>query len=134
MKEHFVEWGDFWKKIKYAKTCQSILKAGKNMPQENPLSYIALTNFYKFVTEKREKRSGGGNRRHCDQQIELELFFEEVEIFKPKIVIFQSLSFNNKKWLERLSSDERLIYVGPHPSYRRSTQPDFFCKQMKLHT
>ena len=34
-----------------SKTCQALLKAGMGLPERRPLSYIALTNFYKWVTQ-----------------------------------------------------------------------------------
>ena len=49
-------WNDCWSKTKNISTCQQALKNGKDLPTSNPLSYIALMNYYKFVTENRRNK------------------------------------------------------------------------------
>ena len=128
-----LEWNEYWNKTKNFPTCQQALKNGKNLPKSNPLSYIALTNYYKFVTENRGNRAGGQNRKYLDKDFDQEFFVEEVEIFKPDIVIFQSVEFRHKKLvLDRLLNTRRAVYIGPHPSYRKKggRVPEYFVNQI----
>ena len=117
-----LEWQESWIKTKNASTCQQALKNRGNLPTHNPLSYIALTNYYKFVKDAREGRAGGSDRIYLDRRFDQNFFIEEVEIFTPDIVIFQSEDFNAYKY-EMVWRDVRkavgAVYVGPHPSYRK---------------
>lgn len=111
-------WNDCWNQTKNISTCQQALKSGRDLPTSNPLSYIALTNYYKFVTENRDNKAGGKNRKYLDKDFDQGFFVEEVEIFEPDIVIFQSTEFKHKKSvLYRLLNTRRAVYVGPHTSY-----------------
>ncbi len=132
---HFLEknlnWGNKWNEIGKTHTCQQILKNKKDcLPEENPLSHISLTNFYKFVDVGRNYKSGGKNRKHYKKDIEQEFFIKEVNIFNPDIIIFQSLEFNRKEEiLSFVSTNKRTVYVGPHPSYRGKKRPAYFVEQ-----
>ena len=129
-------WNDCWNKIKNISTCQKVLENGRDLPTSNPLSYIALTNYYKFVTENRTNKTGGKNRKYLDKDFDQKKFVEEVEIFEPDIVVFQSAEFKNKKSvLERLVKTDKSIYVGFHPSYSRywkkgKQTPEYFINQI----
>lgn len=122
---------DYWNKLKNIFSCQKALQKQEHLPSSNPLSYIALTNYYKFVSTNRTNRTGGENRTHIDQKIELNFFIEEVKIFNPDIIIFQSNSFKYKKsLLKKLLDMGKFIYIGPHPTYRGKREPDYFVKQI----
>ncbi len=118
LKDEDTSWNAHWDKIKNSNTSQRALREYELL-QKNPLSYIALTNYYKFVDKKRMVRSGGQNRKYVNKEAENRLFLNEVKILCPDTVIFQSRQFRyNKDLLDRLSSIVKSIYVGPHPSYR----------------
>ncbi|MBU1246045.1 MAG: hypothetical protein ABIJ20_02875 [Nanoarchaeota archaeon] len=122
---------NYWNNLKNILSCQKALQYQEKLPPINPLSYIALTNYYKFVSINRKKRTGGENRIHQDQKIELNFFIEEVKIFNPNIIVFQSNSFKYKKFLlKRLLDMGKSIYIGPHPAYRGKREPDYFVKQI----
>lgn len=122
---------NYWNKLKNTISCQKALQNQEELPTLNPLSYIALTNYYKFVSINRKNRAGGENRIHLDQKIELNFFIEEVKIFNPDIVVFQSNSFKYKKsLLKKLIDMGKSVYVGPHPAYRGKREPDHFLKQV----
>lgn len=116
------KWGDHWKEIVGTDvTCEMVLKKHDDLlPPENPLSYCALTNYYKFVTKGREKRGGAEDRIHLNREAEIRLFIEELEAFDPKIVIFQGPDFQREFEREGLNLNKkgRSCYVAPHPSYR----------------
>ena len=128
-----LKWNECWNKTKNISTCQQALKNGKNLPASNPLSYIALTNYYKFVRKNRKNRAGGQNRNYLDRDFDQKKIVEEVEIFEPDIVVFQSAEFKNKKLvLDRLLNTRRAVYVGPHTSYRKKggREPEYFVNQI----
>ena len=113
-------WQNYWDKTKNLSSCQTALKNPGNLPTQNPLSYIALTNHYKFVTIGRKGRSGSKDRKYLCEEFDQNFFIEEVKLFDPDIVIFQSLDFFNCEYggvLGDLSKGEWDIYVGPHPTY-----------------
>lgn len=113
---------DFWedtKSTKYGKTFSTILRKVPIHPLENPLSYIAMTNFHKYVTIGRAtSRRGNFDRIHIDREREIKLFTSEIEVLKPEIVFFQSKGFQN---LDKTVKDYLLkkgikIYCAYHPS------------------
>lgn len=92
----------------------------------NPISYACLSNYYKFVTKDRKGRSGDLDRKHINEEIEELLFIKEIEILDPKIIIFQSVQFNNgrfSKMTQKLIAADRKVYIGPHPSHRGTKIP-----------
>ena len=137
--KHKLNLQNCWEKLNNELTFQKALKKNKELPVINPLSYIALTNYYKFVSVNRKNKTGGENRRFIDKQlkiIELDFFIDEVKVFNPDIIIFQSKSFwNKKRLLNKLSKIVKLIYIGPHPSWRgkEKRRPNYFVKQILLY-
>lgn len=112
-----------WCGLEEGKTCQTLLKSHRGLPNDNPLSYIALTNFYKFVAIGRKGRAGPLNQRHLSKQtkeIEQDFFLKEVRAFAPDVIVFQSLRFNNPKFAPVLQElpEDTAVYVAPHPSAR----------------
>lgn len=106
----------FWKSLNESKTCLKILKEDE-LPKNNPISYVALTNFYKFVTKGRKKRKGSQDRK-SKNSIELtNLLLKEIEILNPDIIIFQNKGFfsKNSLILPLLEKKVRVI-IGPHTS------------------
>lgn len=113
---------DFWeetKSTKYGKTFATILRKVPKLPDVNPLSYIAMTNFYKYVTiDRTSSRRGDFDRIFIDREKEVNLFLSEVEVLNPDIVFFQSKGFQN---LDRKIKDALLdkgieAHYGYHPS------------------
>lgn len=93
LKEYY-NWGNYWKLIDKEWTCQRALKSITDLPTD-VLSYISLTNYYKFVTLNRiDERSGDKDRSFNNADIEKQLFLDEIKIFNPNIVFFQSVTFN----------------------------------------
>ena len=86
-------WQDYWNRTKNSSSCQTALKNPGNLPTQNPLSYIALTNHYKFVTAGRKKRRDPRDREYLNRRFDQNFFIEEVRAFDPDIVIFQSIRF-----------------------------------------
>lgn len=121
----------YWKEVsKEDKFSASILNNNDNKKSErffpnhenlNVLSYIALTNYYKFVTVDRENRSGDKDRVHVlEPAIEEKLFLDEVDILTPEHIIFQGLEFYKPKYqhvIETLKS-KASVFVGCHPAVR----------------
>lgn len=126
-----LNWQSHWNRLKNASSCQKALRNDELLPKSNPLSYVALTNFYKFVSVKRRNRSGGENRKYINKQYELNFFIDEVKIFDPDIIVFQSSAFRHQKTLlNQLVRMGKLFYIGPHPAYRGKRSPIHFLKQI----
>ena len=92
----------------------------------NPLSYIALTNFYKWVTKGRRNKKGREDRMHVDGGRETDLFMEEVRLLAPDIVVFQGVDFKKPRFQQvRCSIDHLGIewHVLVHPSWPRRRGP-----------
>ena len=134
LREEASEWAEYWEGIDRSITCQKLLKLGEQLPASNPLSYVALTNYFKFVRPYRTDRSGGENRKYVDKAFEQQFFAEEVEAFDPQVVIFQGALFSNPPFREVLAriSTGREVYIGLHPSARKKgiRQPRVLVRQI----
>ena len=116
------EYTAIWEKVKdLNNTCQMILKHNRKElgleEIDNCLSYVSLTNYYKFVTIDRENRAGGLDRNYLKKDDEISLLWNEIEILDPEVIFLQSQSFFNipircKKHVK--------VIVGNHPSSRES--------------
>lgn len=120
------------------RTCQRILKdevssVVPGLPPMNPLSRIALTNFYKWVTVGRTKKGGGTDRIHFNRDLEIELFRDEVRILEPDVVVFQSATF--RFLFEELlgPSAAPKSHVLKHPSVRGYKQPKEIVRPVDEH-
>lgn len=123
---------DFWedtKSTKYGKTFNTILRKVPSHPIENPLSYIAMTNFYKYVTVGRgikniedgkvkKSRKGNFDRKFIDREREINLFLAEIEVLNPEIIFFQSFDFRNldSKIKDKLLEKGVKLFYAYHPS------------------
>lgn len=102
-------------------SCEKILKSGEDLPRTNPLSLIALTNFYKWVTKGARRTAGTRDRVNFARELEEELFAEEVRILEPEVVVFQGREYAEprfrrmREWVERMVEE---CYVVYHPSNR----------------
>jgi len=79
--------------------------AKKIKPNFNPLSHIAMTNCYKFVTKERESRLGSKDIKHISIDAECNLLIDEIKILCPKYLVFESKSFIKDKWFKPLLSE-----------------------------
>ncbi len=113
---------EFWEDIKstkYGKTFATILKKVPKLPEVNPLSYIAMTNFYKYVTVNRKSsRRGNFDRIFIDREKEINLFLSEIEVLNPDIIFFQSKGFQylDQKIKDFLLDKQIKTYYAYHPS------------------
>jgi len=105
-------------------SCQRILRKGDGLPADNPLSFMALTNFYKWVTKDRRNKGGARDRAHVDRRRETALFLEEVRLLVPDVVVFQGVTFS-KPWFREVLDvvSEVEWHVLVHPSWRGSRRP-----------
>ena len=116
-----------YKKIFRSKTYtyKNTLKLTRNLTDFDPLSYIAMTNCYKFVTINRKSKLGGKDRKHISIDKEWDLLEKEVKIFKPKFLVFESKDFIKDHWFKPLISEIKKqnkntkVYVSNHPSDQR---------------
>ena len=102
-------------------SCEKLLKAGEDLPEPNPLSLVALTNFHKWVTKGARKTAGTRDRVTFDRQLEERLLCEEVDILKPHVVVFQSAEYAKPRFRRLRSMIEwhgRECLVVYHPSNR----------------
>lgn len=113
------DWSNSWSLIDNDMTFQQSRKTFKNI-QQDVLSHISLTNFYKFVTIDRVKeRSGDKDRKYKNALAEKKLFIEEVKALKPDIIIFQSVNFHGLDLIPEIKNYGIEVYVAPHPSNRQ---------------
>ncbi|MBC7525439.1 MAG: hypothetical protein H7239_13505 [Flavobacterium sp.] len=134
LKDNF-NFNDLWIEIvKNGGTFMQIYKTFRALDGFNPIEYISLSNYYKFVTNGRVGRSGKFDRKHLNQKKEEQLFLQEIEVLNPDIIIFQSLDFNHSKFakiINQLVSSNRKVYIGPHPSHRKTKVPNEFIKLLR---
>ena len=111
---------NYWNKLKNCPTCQRALQNQEELPDVNLLSYIALTNYYKFVSVNRKNKTGGENRIHLNQEEENTLLIDEIKALNSDIIIFQSKNFKNKHYdlLLKIKDLGKRVIVIYHPSIR----------------
>lgn len=82
------------------------------------LDYIALVNFYSFVTVGREGRSGDNDRCFIDEQKEIQLLIDTIKTISPDVIIVQSRSLQGyfTNLIKPMINPSTEIYVGVHPS------------------
>lgn len=117
-----------WNKIRHAKSYKDGIKIFHRYNHIKPLASIGLINLFKFVTPGRKKRLGGADRKHIFKAKETRLLLDEIDIFSPHIIIFQSNQFKTNKYLQRFMKElikKRSfdVMVGSHPSYRGARTP-----------
>ena len=134
---YFAYGNKVWAEIRAAKSYKGAIKILHKIGLQNPLSNIAITNFYKFVTKNRVNKAGAQDRKYIFPEHEQELLLDEIKIFNPQIIIFQSVDFiknGYRDFLKKLKLRNQKIktYSGPHPSYRGSRKPKEYLKKIKL--
>lgn len=126
---------NIWEEIvKNGGTFSHIYKTFRSLDGYNAIEYISLSNYYKFVTKDRKERSGNSDRKYLNQEKEEYLFLKEIEVLNPDLIIFQSLEFNKShfsKIINQLVVSNRKVYVGPHPSHRKTKVPNEFIKLLR---
>ena len=117
--------GHEWDRVKDRdQACRAILRDGYALGS-NPLSHVALTNFYKWVTIGRRNKGGGQDRKHVDRHLETALFLQEVRVLAPHVVVFQGAAFDKARFRQVRDSiaPEVEWHVLVHPSWRGSRRP-----------
>ena len=104
--------------------------------ESEPLRRVAVTNFYKFVTIGRDRRSGAQDRTHrLDPPHggpEKRFLVEQIRILRPKHLVFHSMRLpGHLRWPEKIRREflglvrrgEReapmRVWRSYHPAYRR---------------
>ncbi len=128
LKDYF-NWESVWEEHNSYPTYSQATKSIIHKENENPLSFVALTNLHKFVTAKREHRAGDSDRKFVKREVEEEILLREVEALKPNLVLFQG------KWpsdvtIEKIKSKKIQVILARHPSYRTKNgrKPDVYIK------
>lgn len=107
-------------------TCQQVLRQyPESHWRANPLSFVGLTNFYKWTTIRRDRASGGADRKHLSPEIEQRFLLDEIRIYRPEVVVFQGAGFRNRTHLEVVENLARKseVRVLRHPSMRGKRRP-----------
>ncbi len=120
------DWG--WERFKHSKdSCQVLLRKGEGLPSENPLSYLAFSNIYKWVWHGAETTfQQKSTQRFLDRTKEAELILDEIRILDPDIVILQSSRFAHPSFGAIMNAIDHLTgkaYVLVHPSHYRARHP-----------
>lgn len=93
---------------------QALLNEVDRLPRHNPLSYIAFTNYYKFLL------AWSGAKLQLDRKVEEDFLVKEAEILEPDFIVMQSAGFRHsyhKELLDRLSEIAK-VHTSDHPSVR----------------
>ena len=107
------EWKRWLERADCEQTPQALLNNTGEIPSENPLSYIAFTNYYKFLVVE------SGAKVQLASQCEEDFLVEEARVLAPDIVVLQSAEFRGYKCLlQPLSDVAKQVWVGNHPSVR----------------
>jgi hypothetical protein len=86
---------------------------------DNPLEYVSLINYYKFVTIWRCSRQWSSDRKNqLSNNKENELFLKEIEILNPDIIIFQTID-KNLGWVKAKLREDwfKNVITLNHPSF-----------------
>ena len=80
----------------------------------NPLSYIAFTNYYKFLLVK------SGEKLQLEWKYEENFLVKEAEALAPDVILLQSAVFREgyDSLRRQLSDVAKQVYVSNHPSVR----------------
>jgi len=125
----FYNWDDVWEKHNSYSTYSQATKNILHKENENPLSFVALTNLHKFVSSNREHRAGDVNRKFLKREVEEEFLLREVEALKPNLVLFQG-KWPSNVTIEKILSRNIKVILARHPSYRTKNgrKPDIYIK------
>jgi len=125
-------WQDIWESVRVFSTCQQATKVRHHRIDQNPLDYVSLTNFFKFVDVNREIRSGDKNRKFTNKNVENQLFIDEVKILNPSIIIFQG-NCPTDSILSELRQLNIELYKATHPSNRKlgGRQPENYVSSLR---
>ena len=120
------KWG--WERFQNSQdSCQVLLRKGEGLPSENPLSYLAFSNIYKWVWHGAENTlQQKSTQRFLDRTKEVELILDEIRILDPDIVILQSSRFARHHFGPTMTAIDHLTgkaYVLVHPSHYRARHP-----------
>lgn len=127
------EWLEYWRRADKSATCQQLLKRKDELPAENPLAYIALTNYHKFVTVNREGRRGGQDRKFINQMLEGKLLEDEVSALDCDLVVFQGSQFFSpySGTINQISeTNVQIMHAGIHPSASEARRLDSIMKSL----
>lgn len=126
-------WQNVWDKIKGYSTSQQATRTKNHSDGENPLDYVSLTNFYKFVDIARENRSGDKNRKYISKEVESQFFIDEVKVFAPDVIIFQG-NCPTISVITELKELSIALYKAPHPSNRAlgGRQPENYINKLNM--
>lgn len=136
----YYSWEEAWNKLSsiYDITSKTAINRFKSILPIDVLDYVALTNIHKFVSlcrgcdpnnnkpkcwnqkcieqNKIKNRSGSNNRKWYNKQEEIDMFLDEIHIFKPDLVYFQGSSAKlNSSILNKINSFCD-ICISYHPS------------------
>ncbi len=119
------KWG--WERFQNSKdSCQVLLRKGEGLPSENPLSYLAFSNIYKWVWHGAENTlQQKSTQRFLDRTKEVELVLDEIRILDPDIVILQSSRFVPllREIMNAIEDFTGKAYVLVHPSHYGPRHP-----------
>lgn len=121
------EWG--WERLQDSKdSCQALLRKGEGLPSENPLSYLAFSNIYKWAWHGAENTlQQKSTQKFLDRTKEVKLILDEIRILGPDIVILQGSRFAHPSFGPIMNDIDRLTgkaYVLVHPSHRGPRHPE----------
>lgn len=126
-------WETVWENFSKYPTYSQATKFKHHAEGQNPLSYIALTNLHKFVTNNRKNRAGDSNRKFLKRETEENILLREVKLLNPEIILFQGLKLPSRETIEKIKEDGIRVIGASHPSYRKKggRKPEIYIKTFK---
>lgn len=108
------EWKRWLEGADRERTAQALLDDTSRHPSLNPLSYIAFTNYYKFLLVQ------SGEKLQLEWKYEENFLVEEAGALAPDIIVLQSAVFREGHdcLIRQLSHVAEKVFVSDHPSVR----------------
>lgn len=98
-----------------AKKAIALANATNSIPKDL-MSYVAYDNRFRFVTEIRKNRTGNADREWINAERERKLLLDEIAVFNPDIIVFQSDEGIDNCGINELKKQYNVVRAY-HPSY-----------------
>ncbi|MCR4829742.1 MAG: hypothetical protein K5864_09840 [Bacteroidales bacterium] len=108
-------WNSLWSYNEYtAKKAIALADAINSIPKDL-MSFVAYENRFRFVTINREFRTGNADRIWINAERERKLLLDEIAVFNPDIIVFQSNYGIDNCGINELKKQYKVV-VAYHPS------------------
>jgi len=110
-------WEDLWNEFSRYPTYMQATKEPLHKDGENPLAFVSLTNYCKFVIKDKQVRKSDLDSISEAKEAQESLLLKEIEILKPDIVLFQGRTLPYAKITRKITDKKIEIIRAYHPSW-----------------